>query len=291
MSSATVTSVPEGSASRRSSPASSPIGLLITPFRVLVAHRTTIEAFVRRDIRSRYVTSVMGVSWAIVQPLALLALYTFVFAYVLKVRMGVGDSPSSFALYLFCGMLPWLAFAEGISRATSVILDHAHLLKKVVFPAEILPIYVVVSALVTELMALAVFLAAVGLFQRGFGWSLLALPLVVGLQFLFTLGLAWLLAGLNVFLRDVGQVLGLALTLWLFLTPIFYPPELIPTRFRWVLALNPMYYVVDGYRALVLEQRLPAPGELAALAAMALTAFVGGHWFFARSKSAFVDVL
>lgn len=265
--------------------------LLVAPFRVLLAHRRTIEAFVRRDIRSRYVTSVMGVSWAVIQPLALLALYTFVFAHVLKIRLGGGGSTASFALYLFCGMLPWLAFAEGVTRAASVILDQAHLLKKVVFPAEILPVYVVVSALVTEFAGLAVFLAAVGLFHRGLGWALLGLPVVVGLQLLFTLGLAWLLAGLNVFLRDVGQVLGLAMTLWLFLTPIFYPPEMIPAGFRWLLALNPMYYVVEAYRALVLEQRLPALAQVGALAAMALVAFVGGHWFFERSKHAFVDVL
>jgi lipopolysaccharide transport system permease protein len=291
MSSATLSASAGGGAPGPASPTPTLNGLLVEPFRVLLAHRRTIEAFVRRDIRSRYVTSVMGVSWAIIQPLALLMLYTFVFAYVLKIRLGGTPSTASFALYLFCGMLPWLAFAEGITRATSVILDQAHLIKKVVFPAEILPVYVVVSALVTEFVGLAVFLVAVGLLHQGLGWSLLGLPVVVGLQLLFTLGLAWLLAGLNVFLRDVGQVLGLALTLWLFLTPIFYPPELIPAGFRWLLALNPMYYVVEAYRAVVLEQRLPGPAHVAALAAMALVAFVGGHWFFARSKHAFVDVL
>jgi lipopolysaccharide transport system permease protein len=263
--------------------------LLIEPFRLLLAHRRTIEAFVRRDIQSRYVASVMGGSWAIIQPLVLLALYTFVFSHVLRVRLG-GSGTTGFALYLFCGMLPWLAFAEGVTRSASVILEQAPLIRKVVFPSEILPAYVVVSALVTEGVGLAILLAAVALSQ-GLGWTLAALPVVVALQLLFTLGVAWLLASLNVFLRDIGQGLGLVMTLWMFLTPIFYPPEMIPARFRWLLELNPLYHVVQAYRDLVLDQRLPAPAQIAFLAVVALATFVLGYGVFRRSKHAFVDVL
>jgi ABC-type polysaccharide/polyol phosphate export permease len=265
--------------------------VLLTPFRLLVTHRRTIEALVRRDLRARYVSSVMGLSWAVVQPLALLALYTFVFSHVLRLRLGGVDSTGAFALYLFCGMLPWLAFAEGLTRSASVLLEQAHLIKKVVFPSEILPPYVVVAALAIELVGLGVLLAAVAVFRGGVGWPLLLLPAVLVLQFLFTVGLGWVLASVNVFLRDVGQVLGLALTVWMFVTPIFYPAELVPPRFRWILDVNPMYYVVEAYRALVMDQRLPDPAHAAALAAMALVAFVAGHWVFRRSKHAFVDVL
>jgi lipopolysaccharide transport system permease protein len=246
---------------------------------------------VRRDIRGRYVTSVMGLSWAIIQPLALLLLYTFVFAYVLKIRFGGNGTTGGFALYLFCGMLPWLAFAEGITRSASVIVEQAPLIKKVVFPSEILPAYVVISALLMELVGLAIMLVGVGLFSRGIGWSLLLLPLVMVLQFLFTMGVGWVLASLNVFLRDVGQVLGLAMTLWMFLTPIFYPAELMPARYAWVLALNPMYYVVQAYRDVILEGRFPLGPPLLVLAVVAVVSFVVGHWFFRRSKHAFVDVL
>jgi len=264
---------------------------LIAPFRILVVHRTTIEAFVRRDIRGRYVTSVMGLSWAIIQPLALLLLYTFVFSYILKIRFGANGTTGSFALYLFCGMLPWLAFAEGVTRSASVIVEQAPLIKKVVFPSEILPAYVVLSALVMEFVGLAILLVGVGLFYRGLGWTLVLLPVVMVFQFLFTMGVGWMLASLNVFLRDVGQVLGLGLTLWMFLTPIFYPAELMPARYGWVLYLNPMYYVVQAYRDVILEQRFPIAPQMLVLAAVATASFVLGHWFFRRSKHAFVDVL
>jgi lipopolysaccharide transport system permease protein len=264
---------------------------LVAPFELLVTHRRIIEAFVRRDIRARYISSVMGLSWAVIQPLALLVLYTFVFSYVLRLRLGGTDSTATFALYLFCGMLPWLAFSEGLTRSATVILEQAHLIKKVVFPSEILPPYVVTSALVIELFGLAVLLVAVGVFYRGPSWSMLLLPAILLLQFFFTVGLGWLLASVNVFLRDVGQVLGLGLTLWLFVTPIFYPAELVPARFRWVLDLNPMYYLVEAYRAVLLEQRAPGLAHAVVLAMTALAAFVVGHWFFRRSRPAFVDVL
>lgn len=265
--------------------------LLLSPFRLLVAHRYTIEAFVRRDIQGRYVTSMMGLSWAIIQPLTLLLLYTFVFAYVLKIRLGGSGTPASFALYLFCGMLPWLAFVEGVTRSASVILDQAHLIKKVVFPSEILPAYVVLSALVMEFVGLALLVAGVGVFQRNLGWPMVFLPVIILLQFLFTMGLGWFFASINVFLRDVGQLLGLGMTLWMFLTPIFYPAEMVPERFRWVLDLNPMYYLVQAYRDVVLDQRFPALPHVVALAAIAMATFILGHWFFRRSKHAFVDVL
>jgi len=264
---------------------------LVGPFRVLVVHRRTIAAFVRRDIHGRYVTSVMGLSWAIIQPLALLLLYTFLFSYILKVRFGPVGSTKNFTLYLFCGMLPWIAFSEGVVRASTVILEQAPLIKKVVFPSEILPAYVVLSALTMETVGLAILLAAVAVFSSGLGWTLLALPAIIVLQFMLTVGLAWFLASLTVFLRDVAQALGLAMTLWMFLTPIVYPPEAIPSHLQWMLNLNPMYLVVQGYRDAIIERQLPQPAQIATLAAMAVTAFLVGHWFFRRSKNAFVDVL
>ena len=128
---------------------------LIELFHLLLAHRRNDRGLRPRDIRGRYAASVLGLSWAIVQPLALLALYTFVFAYILRIRLGGSSSTAGFALYLICGMLPWLAFAEGLSRSATVVLEHTHLIKKVVFPAEILPAYVVVSAFVMQFVGLS----------------------------------------------------------------------------------------------------------------------------------------
>jgi len=264
---------------------------LVSPFQVLLGQRDTIELFVRREIRGRYVNSVLGLSWAVLHPLALLALYTFVFSHVLSVRLGGDGGPASFPLYLFCGMLPWLAFADGVTRASSVLVEQTPLIKKVVFPSEVLPAYVVIAALVMEGVGLAVLLPAVVLFGGGLGWSLLALPGIVLLQFLFTMGVAWFLACVGVAVRDVRHVLGVLLTLWMFLTPIVYPADMVPARFRWVLALNPLYYLVEAYRDVVLGHRLPPPSHVAVLAGVAVVVFVAGYATFRYSRHVFADLL
>jgi ABC-type polysaccharide/polyol phosphate export permease len=263
---------------------------LVAPFRVLHGRREAIQFFVVRDIRARYVNSVLGVWWAVIQPLALLLLYTFIFSRIMNVRFGAGEQ-GNFSLYLFCGLLPWLAFSDAIVRSTSVLEEQAPLVKKIVFPAEILPVYIVLSGLVVEFVGLVVLLGAVLVWAQPPGWTVLWLPLVVVLQFIFTVGVAWLLATVTVFVPDVRPALNLLLTLWMFLTPIVYPASMVPERFRWVMALNPMAYVVDAYRGAVLDHRAPALLSLGAFAVIAVAAFLGGYWSFSRFKQTFADFL
>ena len=264
---------------------------MLAPFRVLISHWQAIQIFVNRDIRGRYINSALGLWWAVIQPLALLALYTFVFSGIMSVRLNGSGSTGEFALFAFCGLLPWLAFADALTRSASVLFDQTPLIKKVVFPSEILPVHLVLSALVVEIVGLVVFLAVVIIGGRLPGWSLLLLPIVIALQFFFMTGIAWLLSTMAVYLRDVRQVVGLVLTLWMFLTPIVYPASLVPARFKWVLDINPMTAVVDAYRAALLDDRLPSPVPLVIFAAVAFTSFVFGHWVFTRSKPTFADLL
>ena len=223
--------------------------------------------------------------------LELALVYAFVFSLVLRGRLGESGSTTEFALYCFCGLLPWLAVSDALTRSSSVLIEQTPLIKKVVFPSEILPIHLVLSAIVVEIVGLAVFLVVVMIWGRLPGWSLLTLPLIMVLQFFFTAGVAWLLATLAIYLRDVRQVVGLVLTLWMFLTPIVYPASLVPARFQWLLELNPMTAVVDAYRAALLDDRLPALAPLVVFAGVALVVFVSGHWVFMRSKPTFADLL
>jgi ABC-type polysaccharide/polyol phosphate export permease len=264
---------------------------MLAPFRVLISHWQAIQIFVNRDIRGRYINSALGLWWAVIQPLALLALYTFVFSGIMSVRLNGSSSTGEFALYAFCGLLPWLAVADALTRSASVLFDQQPLIKKVVFPSEILPVHLVLSALVVEIVGLVVFLAVVIIGGRLPGWSLLLLPIVMALQFLFMTGIAWLLSTVAVYLRDVRQVVGLLLTLWMFLTPIVYPASLVPARFKWLLDINPMTAIVDAYRAALLDDRLPSPVPMVIFAAVALTVFVSGHWVFTRAKPTFADLL
>lgn len=286
----TAVEYPSLTPARRSAALALPRALL-RPFRVLLARREAIRFFVARDIRARYVNSVLGIWWAVIQPLVLLTLYTFIFSRVMNARFGEGANNGDYALYLFCGLLPWLAFSDGVTRSASVLLEQTPLIKKVVFPSEILPVHVVLSALVVEFIGLLVLLGGTLLFGRPPSWTMIVLPVVVLLQFMFTAGVAWMLATLTVFVPDVRPAVNLGLTLWMFLTPIVYPATMVPERFRWLLSLNPMSYVVEAYRNAVLDHQLPAFGQLAVFAVFAATAFVCGHWVFNRSKQAFADFL
>jgi lipopolysaccharide transport system permease protein len=263
----------------------------LEPAFLLWRHRGTLRSFVRRDLKGRYASSMFGLSWAVLQPLALLGLYTFLFGSILEVRLGAEAGTSAFALYLFCGMLPWLAFSDGISRCCNVLIDHSSLIKKVVFPSELLPAYVVCSALALEVAALLAFLGVCCALGRPPGWTALALFPLMGLQVLFTLGLGLALAALNVFLRDVGQVLGLVLTTWMFLTPIFYPPDRVPQKLAPLLAANPMHHLVQAYRSALLDGQLPEGGGLGFFALVAFASLALGGWFFRRSRRAFADVV
>ena len=233
----------------------------------------------------------MGLFWSVAHPLIMLVLYTFVFAMILKVKVGADEGTGSFALFLLCGMLPWNAFQEGLSRSAGVILENAALIKRTVFPSEVLPAYLVLSGLVNELIGLVILLLALLVTGHSLSPLLLLLPAIFLLQFLFTLGLSWVVAGINVFIRDVGQLLGLALTLWVFLTPIYYPSSLLPDGLRFLLLLNPMAGLVDAYRALILRGRLPNPSSMMVLALFSLSAFTIGYVMFKKMQRAFADVV
>ena len=254
-------------------------------------HASLVGSFVKRDFQARYKGSTIGLFWSVVHPLIMLVLYTFVFSSILKVRIGAQEGTGNFAIYLFCGMLPWNAFAEAVSRSSGVVLEHANLIKRTIFPAEILPVYLVVSGIVNELIGLAILLAALLLTGHQFTPLVLALPAILLLQFAFTAGLAWIVAGATVFIRDLGQILGMALTLGLFLTPIFYPPAFVPEQWRFLLGINPMHAIVESYRSLILLGQPPAWPGVAALGAWALIAFLVGHRVFVRMQPAFADVI
>jgi lipopolysaccharide transport system permease protein len=251
-------------------------------------HLFLLKELVKRDVQSRYAGSWLGLLWSFVQPLWMLLLYTFVFSWVLKISP-VGVRSASFASFLFCGLLPWMAVQEGVSRASTSITDNAALVKKLRFPAEILVLSVVVAALIQEAIAGAIFLVALGwsgdLAWRGLPLLLLAVPL----QICLTLGLGLLLGAVHVFFRDTAQVLGMALTGWFYLTPIVYPLAYVPGPLQRWIALNPLATLVELYRHALLGAEGALGGATLGLAVAAVVLLSAGLWLFARLKVAFVD--
>lgn len=265
--------------------------LLRAPFAELWRHRDLIGSMTRRDILARYRGSFGDTAWAVLHPLLLMATYFFVFGVVLQSRFGNDPSKTGFALYFLAGMLPWLAFSEPLSRAPHLIPEHRNFVKKLVFPVGILPVTVTIAGAVTSLFATAIFLVALLIVRGGIPWTAMLLPVLFLPQLLFTFGLCWFLAALGVYLRDLTQVMTFVLALWFFLTPICYPETSLPASLIPVLAQNPMFQIVRGYRLLLLEGTLPAGPMLLKLWGLSLCVFLGGHAWFTRLRRTFADVV
>lgn len=258
----------------------------------LRVHWKLVARFAARDLQSRYRGSIVGGLWMVLQPLLLLGIFTFVFAQVLRVRLGQEVGTESFALFLFCGMLPWQGIQEGLTRASTSVLEQPSLVKRTIFPLVVLPLPPTVAALVQQGIAtlvLGIILLVTG--HPVVSPALLLLPFVVACQWLLTAGLGWGLAAAQVYIRDVGTFLGSALTVWVFLTPIFYPASLYPQGLAPILRWNPLALLVEAYRDILLRGMIPDLLAMTILAAVGLAIFVGGHALFKRLAPGFADLL
>jgi lipopolysaccharide transport system permease protein len=245
----------------------------------------------RRMTLARYRGSALGLLWALLTPAVMIAVFTFLFAGVFGARFTEGGTPWEYALYLFCGLLPWTAFSETLQQSAAIVVAHANLVKRVVFPLETLPVAQALAALVAQLFGTAALLVATLLIRGQLHATALWLPVLLIPQLLLTLGGAWLVASLGVFVRDTAQVLGLLLMAWMYLTPIIYPEQVVPERFRPALELNPFTPLVRSYRRALLEGAPPDWAGLAYTTVLALAFFLLGYWWFARTRKNFADVI
>lgn len=255
-------------------------------------HAGLIRQFTSREVHARYRHSWLGTLWAVLTPLLMLAVYTFVFRHVFGVRWGVTvESNLAFAARLFAGLAVFNFFAECISRAPRLVLDQPHLVKKVVFPLEILPWVNAMAALVHMGVAL-VLLLALSFWESGrLHLTAVALPLVWLPLLPLVVGLGWWLSAVGTYVRDVGQLITMIISLLLFLTPIFFPVEALPAAWRGWIMLNPLALVVTETRHVLLEGAWPAWGGLALnFAASALMAIAGAA-FFRAARAGFADVV
>jgi ABC-type polysaccharide/polyol phosphate export permease len=259
--------------------------------RNLVERRSLLFQLVRRDFEQRFIGSAMGWIWGLIHPLVLLLSWWFVFKVCLKMPLPEGEDTRNYPLFLFAGMLPWLLFSETVQRSASSLLEQANLITKSVFPSEIIPVSVFLSSVVGHLLALALVVGAVGVVLNQISIFLVFLPVYILLNGLLAVGLGWIVASLHVFLRDTAQVLSVILTFWFWMTPIFISPQTYPPWAHFLLAANPFYYLVRGYRAVLLSSRMPEARDLLIVAIFGAAAFLLGGLFFRYMKRGFADVL
>ncbi len=257
--------------------------------RNLVERRSLLFQLVRRDFEQRFVGSAVGWIWGLIHPLVLLLSWVFVFQICLGMKAPAGEQ--KYPLYIFAGMLPWLLFSETVQRSAPSLLDQANLITKTVFPAEIVPVSVFLSTLVSHLLAVALMVTAAGVWINQISIFLVLLPLYMLTTGLFAVGVGWIVASLHVFLRDTAQILSVILTFWFWATPIFIEEGKFPEWAKFLLHANPMYYAVRSYRAILLHSTMPGFQDLAISAAFGIVVFVVGGLFFRYMKRGFADVL
>jgi lipopolysaccharide transport system permease protein len=260
-------------------------------FALISDHTGLIRSMVKRDLTTRYKGSFMGPAWAFITPAVMIVIFTTIFSWIFHAKFGGDSGPFGYAIYLFCGLLPWIAFSEGVKRSTSSLIENTNLVKRVVFPVEALPVNLALSGLVNQLIGTVVLIVAALLHGQRVGVTILMMPLLLIPQLMMTIGLGWLMASLGVFIRDMPQFNQLAFSTWMYLTPIFYPENLIPQRYLWMVNLNPIAPLVRSYRRVLLEGQMPDWQGLVVTMLFASFCFVLGYWWFERTKKSFADVL
>lgn len=253
--------------------------------RELIRYQEMFIGLVNREVRARYKGSALGFLWSLLNPLLMMAIYSLVFSVYLRINV------PNYAFFLFCGLLPWQWFATTIQNATVAVVANSNLIKKVYFPLEILPLVNVTTNLVNFLFTLPILLLFMALFHVPITLNLLFLPILVGIQFLLTLGLAFFLCTMNAFFRDVEQLIGPLMLAWFYVTPVVYQASQIPERFQFLFFLNPMAPLIASYQAIFYSGRPPEWTWLLASLLHAVVFLLVGYTVFYRKKFTFPEIV
>ena len=267
----------------------------ISPLQMIgsvLQHRDLILQMTKREVVGRYRGSILGLAWSFFNPLIMLAVYTLVFSTIFQFKWGEGsDSKTEFALVLFVGMIVHGILAEALNNSPGLILRNVSYVKKVVFPLEVLPWVLMGSTLFHALISVIVWLLFYLVVHHNMQWTAIFLPLVLLPLVIFTVGVAWVLASLGVYIRDIGQMTGVLATVLLFLSPIFYPASRLPEPYQIIIYLNPLTFVIEQARDVLMWGNLPdMAGNALALVISLAFAWLGFVWF-QKTRKGFADVL
>jgi len=258
---------------------------------VLWSHRSLLWDFVQFDLKQRYTGGSLGFFWTVVTPLLELVTYTFVFHGLLGIQFEEQSGWTHYALYLFCGMVTWLSFSDGLSQAGVSLTNNGHLIKKIHFPTLLLPAHVVLSAAINQVIRTVILMLAVLLFTQEVPWTVLLVPLVMLMQLILTLGVGLLLSVGTVYFRDMNHWVNASLLLLMFLTPVVYPAAIYPRQYSLLLQLNPLAHLVGVYRELLLNGTLPHPHSIIIVMVTSCVALLIGYSVFHHHQRKLADVV
>ncbi len=266
--------------------------IFIEFLRVLYKDRHMVSAMALRELKKNYIGSAFGITWAILNPLSQVAIYGIVFGVFFKIKPDAVYGTDSFFLYLICGLVPWQFFSQAVSSSTRVLVDHGNLIKTSAgFPSEVLPIVTISSHIISHLIAMLLVLVILLVFGVTLTPYALLVFLYLFFMVVFTVGASWVFASINVYFRDMEQLIGVIMTGWFFFTPIFYSVGIVPEKLVPLLKLNPMFHVVEGYRYSLLAGKFPPTDSLILLVIYAVIVFGLGGVLFRKLKPGFAEVL
>lgn len=247
-------------------------------------YRDMIYSLVRRELRGRYKGSVLGFLWTYINPLCQVIVYSAVFSVIFKVNI------EKFYLYLIIGMMPWTFFSSSVQGGATCVRAQADMVKKIFFPREVIPISYVTSTFVNMLFSFIIVFFAVLLANWGFNpWALLYLPLIMVIEYLLALGIAFIVSAVTVYFRDLEQIIGVLMMAWIYLTPIMYDVDYIPEELRTLFFLNPMTPVICVYHDILYYKQLPTVDYMIQSGVVAVIVFLVGFFVFAKLDRNFAE--
>lgn len=254
-------------------------------FKGLYEYRELLKTSIKKDIRGKYKSSILGVIWSFLNPLLQLAVYAIVFPLIMKSNI------LNYTVFVCCGLIPWTFFSTAISRTSFVMVENANIIKKVYFPREILPISIVTSEMVNFIISTIIILVFVMAYGIGFSWYIVFYPVILIIQYILLIGISLLVSSITVYFRDLQHFIGILLQLLFYATPIVYGLDIIPESFRWILKINPMSYIIDGYRSIFYYQRMPDFAGLGIVFAISLILCIIGYLVFNKLQKRFAEEL
>lgn len=257
----------------------------------VVKNRYMLKCLVLRDLKSRYTGSFIGVFWAVIHPIVTVITYSYVFSFVMKIRLTPDAGTNNFLLWLLCGLAPWIYFSDTILRNVNVLIDNKMLITKSLFPSELLPLSIMLSNLLNHMIMFGIVGIVAIVIYKKLTILILYLPVYIFLLSLFSIGISWLVSSINIFFRDMGQILVVVINMWFFYTPIVYQSSMVPDNLRVLLRLNPMYYVVDGYRLSLLGIEHQHWKGMLLLFVLGIISSIAGGFVFKRLKPDFAEML
>jgi lipopolysaccharide transport system permease protein len=260
---------------------------LIQACQELYRYRELLVAWVIRDIKVRYKQTLLGAAWAILQPLSLMLIFSFIFTNLVQIP----TDGTPYPIFSYTSLLPWTFFSTSITFGVPSLANNASLLSKIYFPREVFPLAAIAASFIDFLVAAVVFLGMMIVYQINLRWTLLWVPLVLLVQIILTMGVVLFAAAVNVFYRDVRFIIVLAIQLWMYATPIIYPLSVVPDQFRAIYMLNPMAGIIESYRALILRGESPPWPYLGVAAVLSLIAFLLAYRWFKKMERNFADVI